>query len=274
MFGLIALASNFSSPLTRLTISVQQLQSVQGSLRRLATVLATRPEQPTGSRRTAPPLTGHIELRDVGLRHPGAAGWAVRHITLTIPAGTQLAFVGPSGSGKSTLVKLILGLYPPSEGRILFDGHDLAELDYQTVRRQCGVVTQEVAVFNGTIRQNIAFGTPDLPLADVRRAAQLADLERDVAAMPMGYETIISENGSALSGGQRQRLELARALVHQPACSCSTRPPVPWTRTPSTHRPQPHRRGHHLSRGGPPAVHHPRRRPHRRPRQGRRRRSR
>jgi len=217
MFGLIALATSFSQPLTRLAISVQQLQGIQGHLRRLATVLATAPEQAGSPRRPAPALTGRIDLVDIGLRHPGATSWALRHIHLAIPAGTQVAFVGPSGSGKSTLVKLLLGLYPPTEGTILFDGHDLHDLDHQSVRRQCGVVTQEVAVFNGTIRQNIAFGTPELPLADIRRAAQLADLERDIATMPMGYETVISENGSALSGGQRQRLALARALSHNPA---------------------------------------------------------
>jgi len=217
MFGLIALATNFSGPLTRLAVSFQQLQGVQGALRRLATVLATTPEQASGPCRPAPPLTGRIDLVDLGLRHPGGNSWAVRHIHLSIPAGAQVAFVGPSGSGKSTLVKLILGLYPPTEGTVLLDGHDLRGLDLRTARSQCGVVTQEVAVFNGTIRQNIAFGTPGLPLAEVRRAARLADLERDIVGMPMGYETIISENGSALSGGQRQRLALARALAGQPA---------------------------------------------------------
>ena len=217
MFGLVALAANFSQPLSRLTASFQQLQSVQGILHRLGAVLAAPPEQADGPRRAAPPLAGHIDLVNVGLRHAGATGWAVRHIDLTIPAGTRAAIVGPSGSGKSSLVNLILGLYPSTEGKILLDGCDLAGLDHQTVRRQCGVVTQEAAVFNGTIRQNIAFGTPGLTLADVRRAARLADLERDIADMPMGYETIIAEHGSALSGGQRQRLALARALARHPA---------------------------------------------------------
>jgi ATP-binding cassette, subfamily B, bacterial len=217
MFGLVALAANFSQPLSRLTASFQQLQSVQSILHRLGAVLAVAPEQADGPRRAAPPLTGHIALINVGLRHAGGTGWAVRHIHLTIHAGTRAALVGPSGSGKSTLVNLILGLYPATEGKILLDGCDLAELDHQTVRRQCGVVTQEAAVFNGTIRQNIAFGTPGLTLADVRRAARLADLERDIADMPMGYETIIAEHGSALSGGQRQRLALARALARDPA---------------------------------------------------------
>ncbi|MGQ4598078.1 ATP-binding cassette domain-containing protein [Nocardia sp. R6R-6] len=217
MIGLVALAANLSQPLTRLAVTVQQLQGVQGHLRRLATILTTTVEQAPATCRPAPTLTGHIDLHNVGLRHPGASSWALRHITLTIPAGARVAFVGPSGSGKSTLVKMILGFYPPSEGRVLLDGHDLRDLDLGTVRRQCGVVPQEVVVFNGTIRRNIAFGNPDLSFAEVRRAAQLADLERDIATMPMGYETIISENGSTLSGGQRQRLALARALAGQPA---------------------------------------------------------
>jgi ATP-binding cassette, subfamily B, bacterial len=217
MFGLIALAASFSQPLTRLVISCQQLQAVQGSLGRLSTVLATPPEQATGPRRPAPALSGRIEFVDVGLRHPGARTWALRHIDLAIAAGTHTAFVGPTGSGKSTLIKLMLGLYPPTEGAVRIDGYDLGELDHQSVRSQCGVVTQNAAVFSGTIRHNIAFGNPGLPLADVRRAAHLADLDRDIVAMPMGYETLVSENGSALSGGQRQRLALARALAHNPA---------------------------------------------------------
>jgi ATP-binding cassette subfamily B protein len=125
--------------------------------------------------------------------------------------------VGRTGSGKSTLAKLLLGLHKPSEGEILYDGIPLQRLDYRTVRRQFGAVLQDLFLFSGSVRQNIAFTDPGLPLEQVVKAARLAEVHDEIMKMPMGYETVVAEGGSALSGGQRQRLALARALVHQPA---------------------------------------------------------
>ena len=113
-------------------------------------------------------------------------------------------------------MKLVLGLYEPTEGEVRFDGQPLSELDHRTVRAQCGVVMQEPRVFNGSIRQNISYHDPSLPLESIVRAAKLAELHDDIASMPMGYETLIAEGGSALSGGQRQRLAIARALAREP----------------------------------------------------------
>jgi ATP-binding cassette subfamily B protein len=131
--------------------------------------------------------------------------------------GQAVALVGPSGAGKSTLASLLVGLYPPSEGRILFDGRDLTELDLRTVRSQVGIVPQHPYLFGTSIRANIALSDPSLPLARVVEAAQRAHIHEDVLAMPMGYETLLADGGASLSGGQRQRLALARALVHRPA---------------------------------------------------------
>jgi ABC-type bacteriocin/lantibiotic exporter with double-glycine peptidase domain len=140
----------------------------------------------------------------------------VRDLNLHIRPGEKIAMVGRTGSGKSSVAKLLLGLHHPEHGRVYIDGTPLDELDLRTVREQCGVVMQEPTVFNGSIRRNIAYNDATIPLDQVQRAAQLAALHDDIAQMPMGYETVIAEGGSALSGGQRQRLAIARALVHNP----------------------------------------------------------
>jgi ATP-binding cassette, subfamily B, bacterial len=111
----------------------------------------------------------------------------------------------------------LLGLYIPTEGEIRYDGIPLQNLDYRALRSQFGVVLQEFFMFNGSIRQNIAFNDPGLPLERIVKAAQTAAIHDEILEMPMGYETMVAEGGTRLSGGQRQRLSLARALAHQPA---------------------------------------------------------
>jgi ABC-type bacteriocin/lantibiotic exporter with double-glycine peptidase domain len=141
----------------------------------------------------------------------------VRDVSVRIEPGQFVAIVGRSGAGKSTLASLLLGLYLPSSGRVLFDGADLAELDLHSVRNQLGVVPQEPAFFGSTLRANIALGDPAAPLEPVIEAARQAQLHEDVMAMPMGYDTPMVDRGASLSGGQRQRLALARALLRNPA---------------------------------------------------------
>jgi ATP-binding cassette, subfamily B, bacterial len=131
--------------------------------------------------------------------------------------GQHVALVGRSGSGKSTLARLLLGLYAPSSGRVVIDGTDLRRLECHSVRRQVGIVTQVTQLFEGSIRSNIALADPELPLDRVIEAARLAHIHDDIVAMPMGYETPLTEGGLSLSGGQRQRVALARALVTRPS---------------------------------------------------------
>jgi len=133
-----------------------------------------------------------------------------------VACGQHVAIVGASGSGKSTLARLLLGLYVPSAGRVLYDGLDLAGLDAHSVRAQIGAVTQDSSIFDGSVRDNIAFSDPDLPMAAVERAARLACFHEVLAAMPGGYETMLVGGGATLSGGERQRLALARALAPGP----------------------------------------------------------
>jgi ABC-type bacteriocin/lantibiotic exporter with double-glycine peptidase domain len=141
----------------------------------------------------------------------------LRDISVTIEPGQKIALVGRTGSGKSTLAMLLLGLYQPTNGDILYDGQPFRHLNYRSLRSQFGVVLQEAFVFSGSIRENIAFNTPGLALDRVKDAARLAAIHDEIMQMPMGYETWVAEGGSGLSGGQRQRLAIARALARTPA---------------------------------------------------------
>jgi ATP-binding cassette subfamily B protein len=128
----------------------------------------------------------------------------------------MVALVGRSGSGKTTIAKLLLGLYPATEGRILMDGYDINSLALRSLRQQIGVVDQDTFLFGGTIRENISIGHPDASLEEVIEAATQAGAHSFIEALPMGYETQIGEGGGMLSGGQRQRLAIARALLGNP----------------------------------------------------------
>ena len=162
-------------------------------------------------------LRGRIALDNVSFRYTPHSPMVVKNVTLTVSPGSNVAIVGKSGVGKSTLANLLIGLYQPTEGRILHDGHDLANLDVRTGRRQCGIVPQHPYLFGSSIRENIALTQPTAPFGNIVAAAKAACIDDDIRAMPMGYDTIISDGGASLSGGQRQRLALARALVHRPA---------------------------------------------------------
>lgn len=217
MLALNVLAISFITPLLSLAGSAQRLQLVRSHLERLTDVLQAEGEQDVRLMRDPGKLTGRITLEHVSFRYDRESPAVLRDINLQIEPGQKIAIVGQTGSGKSTLGKILLGLLLPTQGEVFYDGQPLSSLNYQTVRAQFGVVMQEASVFSGTIRQNIAFNDPAMPLDQIIRAAQLAAFDQDIQAMPMKYETPVSEQGSALSGGQRQRLVLARALAHSPA---------------------------------------------------------
>lgn len=216
MLALNALAASFLAPLGSLVASGQRLQLVGAQFERLADVLEAAAEQDPSTVDLPPRLRGQIDLQQVSFRYNTAAPPVLREITLSIAPGQKVALVGRTGSGKSTLARLLLGLYPPGEGTLRYDGRPLGELNYRALRSQFGIVLQDAALFSGSIRENIALNAPDVAFEAVVAAARQAGIHEEIGRMPMGYETRIAEGGGGLSGGQRQRLALARALVRRP----------------------------------------------------------
>jgi len=216
MLALNALASGFLSPISTLISTALQLQLLRSYIERIDDVLKAAPEQDKGKVSKSGRLSGEIEMEKVLFSYGPLTRAVVQDISVRIAPGQRVAIVGQSGAGKSTLAKLMLGLYQPSSGRVLFDGLDLAGLDLQSVRQQFGIVTQRSYLFGATIRDNIALKDPSISMSEVIEAAKLPCIHDDILAMPMGYDTILTGGGGSLSGGQRQRVALARALIHQP----------------------------------------------------------
>ncbi|GHO65285.1 NHLP family bacteriocin export ABC transporter peptidase/permease/ATPase [Ktedonobacter sp. SOSP1-52] len=217
MLALNALSTACLIPFVTLVTNGQSLQLIHSHLERIADVMETAPEQEGCAVALPPRLTGSVRLEDVCFRYDSHAPQVLHHINVTIQAGQKVAIVGRTGSGKSTLGNLLLGLYLPTQGEILFDNRPLHTLNYQAVRSQFGVVIQSSNLFSGSIRDNITLNRPGIDHDAVVRVARLAAIHEDIVRMPMGYETYVAEAGNALSGGQRQRIALARALLNSPA---------------------------------------------------------
>jgi ATP-binding cassette, subfamily B, bacterial len=217
MLAINALAIGLLSPLSTMVNSALQLQLLGGYMDRIDDVLRTAPEQTGKDVARAPRLTGRVTLQNVSFRYGDNLPFVVRNVSVDIRAGMTVAIVGRSGCGKSTLARMIAGLYRPTEGQVTFDGHDLMRLELKSLRRQIGVVFQSPSLFAGSIRAAIGLSDPTATLERIVDAARLAVVDEDIRAMPMGYDTILSDGGASLSGGQRQRVALARALVHKPA---------------------------------------------------------
>jgi ABC-type bacteriocin/lantibiotic exporter with double-glycine peptidase domain len=164
----------------------------------------------------APVLTGGVSLHNVSLRY-GNGPSVVNDVTLDIAPGTSVALVGASGSGKTSLLNLIAGIVAPTTGTVKFDGRSLAELDLRAVRQQIGIVPQHPYMFGATLRENISLTAPHADTARIEQAVAVAALDRDIAQLPLGLDTPVSDGGASLSGGERQRIALARAVLCEPS---------------------------------------------------------
>jgi ATP-binding cassette, subfamily B, bacterial HlyB/CyaB len=219
LMAFTALAANMNRPVLMLIELWSEFQEVSVAIERLNDVFDTRPEEESGGQglMRLPPARGHVRFENVTFRYPTRTDRnALQNVNLEIYPGQTVALVGRSGAGKSTFAGLLLRLYLPNQGRILIDGHDLRQVSIASLRSQIGVVPQEVVLFSGTIRRNIAFGQPDAPLEEVAGAAMLAGAHEFIIALPRGYDAVIGERGQSLSGGQKQRIAIARALFKKP----------------------------------------------------------
>ena len=160
-----------------------------------------------------PRLRGEVRFEHVAFRYGRTGPLLLDDINLYARPGDIVALVGPTGSGKSTLINLLPRFYDVTRGRILVEGHDIRDVALESLRRQIGIVLQEPTLFTGTIRDNIAFGRPEAPMAAVVAAATAARAHDFITEFPEGYETVVGERGTTLSGGQRQRVAIARALL-------------------------------------------------------------
>ncbi len=161
-------------------------------------------------------LKHHIVYKDVSYVYPGTETFALKELNLEIPKGGTIAIVGSSGAGKSTLIDLLPRLIDPTSGGIFWDGVDARDLRLDNLRRRIGVVSQNIFLFNGSIRENIAYGNPLASEAEIRKAAEDAFASEFIESFEEGYDTIVGERGVMLSGGQRQRISIARTLLANP----------------------------------------------------------
>jgi ATP-binding cassette subfamily B protein len=211
-----SLVTFLMEPLQRLSTVNLKIQDALSAINRLYQVMDLEREIESGPRKVRFETVRHgIELVNLSFRY-GSRKDVLTRLNMRIPRGKTVAVVGESGSGKSTLIKLLLGFYPPTDGRILIDGIDIADFDTSSLRARVGVVSQQPFLFSKTIAENIAFGRPDARFEEVIEAAREAGLEEFISALPERYETMIGERGVNLSGGERQRRAIARALLCQP----------------------------------------------------------
>jgi ATP-binding cassette subfamily B protein len=213
---LVFLTQRLLWPLTDLGKTLDLYQRAMASTRRVMKLLATLIAIPSGHLSlVSSQIRGDLELQGVTFAYQDYQP-VLQNLSLTIPAGKTTAIVGSTGSGKSTLVKLLLRFYEIQAGTIYLDGTDIREIQLGDLRRSMGLVSQDVFLFHGTVRDNIAYGKADATVDEIVTAAETAEAHRFILNLPYGYDTIVGERGQKLSGGQRQRLAIARAVLKNP----------------------------------------------------------
>jgi ABC-type multidrug transport system fused ATPase/permease subunit len=197
-----------------------QLQKTLGATQRVRELLQAAPEainteeEPLDERYR---VSGQVGLENISFRYPSRPDIPVlKEISLQVERGQQIAFVGPSGAGKSTLAALLLRFYEPDAGGLSFDGRPAGEIPLSQLRKQMALVPQDILLFGGTIRENIAYGRPSATSDEIEHAARQAHAHEFISGFPEGYDTVVGDRGIKLSGGQRQRIAIARAILKDP----------------------------------------------------------
>jgi ATP-binding cassette, subfamily B, bacterial len=178
--------------------------------------LLTNPIEVTPDHPTKLGAVNHLRFDSVSFKHLTAQGKALDDVSFEVNKGQTVAFVGPSGSGKTTLVKLLVGLYNPSEGRVLYNNLPSLEIDIEELRSQIGFVTQDTQLFSGTIKENLLFAQPHATDTEIMDALKKASCQNLLVRAENGVDTVIGEGGIKISGGEKQRLSIARALLRNP----------------------------------------------------------
>ena len=212
----LLLVGVFFRPIDKIAAVIELYPRGIAGFRRYLELLATQPDivdRPDAA--PAPDLKGAVTFDGVGFAYdPNRA--VLRDISVTIAPGETLAFVGPSGAGKTSLLALVPRFYDPQAGRVLIDGIDIRDMTLHSLRRQVGIVSQDVFLFGGTLRDNIAYGRLDATEEEIRAAADQAQLTTTIAGLPEGLDTVVGERGVTLSGGQKQRVAIARVFLKNP----------------------------------------------------------
>ncbi|WP_312795953.1 ABC transporter ATP-binding protein [Tianweitania sp.] len=213
--GFLLLVNVFFRPIEKINSVIETYPKGIAGFRRYTELLDTEPDiADRPNAQDAPALKGLVDYRDVSFGYGGAP--VLSGVNLTIEPGTTVAFVGPSGAGKTTICSLLPRFYETQGGAITVDGIDIRAMTLASLRGQIGIVQQDVFLFGGTVRENIAYGRLEATEAEISEAARLARLDAVIAQMPNGYDTIIGERGVKLSGGQKQRLAIARMFLKNP----------------------------------------------------------
>lgn len=216
LVAFVAYASQFHSRGAGLIDKLIEFRMLKLHAERLADIALSEPEPQLESAYEGPSTDASVEVHNLSFRYAEGEPWILKNCSFRIDAGESVAITGPSGCGKTTLAKLILGLLEPTEGEIRFGGIDIRKLGSEAYRRSIGAVMQDDQLFAGSMADNISFFDPQATTVKIQAAARLAAIHDDIAATPMGYQSLVGDMGSSLSGGQKQRVVLARALYRCP----------------------------------------------------------